>query len=254
MGKTSVAAAMSLILSGRGFSVVAVDADSVPNLAQSLGIPYDRASRIVPIARDDRLIAERTGVAPGTGWGAIFKLNPRVDDLLDRYGVAVRENLRLVVLGGIDASKQGCMCPAIALARRFLRHTLRRREVVVVDSEAGAEVFGRGLAENFDLAVVVCEPTVKSVLIGVDMVRMAGELGVRESVIVVNKARDREAAARLLDELAAHVRYRHVIGFDEELPKLEYEGRGLTELGPDSVFIRDVEALVDKYVVGLLED
>lgn len=240
-----------MILSDLGYYVIALDTDSVPNLAQSLGIPYEESSKIVPLVRNDDFVLERTGAKPGSTWGAIFKLNPRVDDIAEKYGLKIKENLRLVVVGSINASRQGCLCPAIALARRFLKYSLTRKEhVVIVDSEAGAEIFGRGLAENFNLMLVICEPTVKSLRIGHEMIRMGKELGIEKSIVIINKVADKEAAQKLADSIIGDRIQTFIVRFDQKLPEIEYKGLGLDQLPQDSLFLSDLRSLVENFILN----
>jgi len=248
-GKTSLSAALSLLLSEIGFKVLALDTDSTPNLAQSLGIDPSIADEITPLAMNDELIRERTGVLPGSGWGAIFKLNPKVDDIIEKFGVKINDNLSLVVVGSIDASKQGCLCPAIALAKRFIRYSLRRFDgFVIVDSEAGAEVFGRGLAENFDMMFTICEPTVKSIKISRNMIRLAKQLDIKRSIVVVNKVIDNELAMKLAENIISGAPI-HIIHYDDNLPAIEYNGYGINKLPKESRFMIDTKQLIDKYIL-----
>ena len=91
VGKTTVAASLARLLSRMGFRVIAVDADPSLGLAASLGIPLEE---IRPVLLDKALIAERTGV-PG-GYGLFFKLNPKVDDIVERYGVTGPDGVTLL--------------------------------------------------------------------------------------------------------------------------------------------------------------
>jgi CO dehydrogenase maturation factor len=77
VGKSTVAAAMSLLLARRGGRVLAVDADPAANLATSLGISREAQDAIVPISQRKALIEERTG-AKVKQYGQIFKINPAV--------------------------------------------------------------------------------------------------------------------------------------------------------------------------------
>ncbi len=253
-GKTTIAACLSFLLADMGYNVIALDTDSVPNLALSLGIPRDIAEKIVPLAQNEELVEERTGARPGSGWGVLFSLTPRVDDIADKYGIRVRDNLKLVVVGSIDASKQGCLCPAIALARHFLRHTLMSpRDIVVVDAEAGAEVFGRGLAEYFDFMFCICEPTVKSILIGMKLVRLARELNVKNNVIVVNKVRSVFDAERMCDKIVGDSIPWHIIRYDDNVVRAEMEGYGLDKIPRDSVIFLDLKTLIKRFMPWLIK-
>src|SRR4030043_293535 len=89
-----------------GRRVLAVDADPAAHLHSVLGIPRSEMPR--PISAELDLIEERTGAKPGTASGPFFKLNPRVDDIPDRYSVVGADGGRLLVLGTIKAAGRGC--------------------------------------------------------------------------------------------------------------------------------------------------
>jgi len=238
VGKTTVSALLSHFLRDKGLRVLAVDADSVPNLGIALGLPPEVAGSIVPLVRNEELVEQRTGARPGQAWGVLFRVNPRVDDLAERYGVSVGDGLSLLVVGSIDAAKQGCLCPAIALAKRLLKHLVSTADdssAVIVDSEAGAEVFGRGLAENFDHMICVSEPTVASLDISKHLLRMGRQLGIREFSLIVNKMPEecgtlREAVERRFSG-EARVFF---VPRDPEVLRASIEGRGVGTLPDDS--------------------
>lgn len=248
VGKTTISALLSIIFSKNGFKVLALDTDSVPNLAQSLGIPYEEAEKIIPLVKNDKLAEERTGARPGEGWGLIFSLTPKVDDLADKYGVKINDNLKLVVVGSIDASREGCLCPAIALAKAFLLHVmLSKKEVIIVDSEAGAEIFGRGLAEKFDLNITVAEPTIKSLIIAKKLIKMADELGIKNNILVINKVIDSISAIQLYTKIFNdHPVTYHLVRYDPKLLKIEINGYGVDKLPQDSPVVQDVFSLYNK--------
>ena len=82
VGKTTFAAFLIRALSEEGKRVLAIDADPDANLASALGFP--NAPEITPIVEMKSLIEERMGVKLGSV-GAYFKMNPRVDDLPEKY-------------------------------------------------------------------------------------------------------------------------------------------------------------------------
>ena len=247
-GKTTIATLLSIIFSKNGYNVLALDTDSVPNMAQSLGIPYEESEKIVPLAKNDALAEERTGARPGMGWGVLFSLTPRVDDLADKYGLRINDRLKLVVVGSIDVSKEGCLCPAIALAKAFLLHVMiSRNEVIIVDSEAGAEIFGRGLADHFDMNITVSEPTIKSLLIAKKLIRMAKELNVKNNMLVINKATDEIEAAQLFTKIFKDYKIPyHIVRYDPNIVNLEIKGVGLNNLPENSIAYQDIFSLYNK--------
>jgi CO dehydrogenase maturation factor len=112
VGKTTLAALLAHIYAEAGNSVIAIDADPAASLAYALGMPDELAAQVTPIAEMDDLIYERTGAKPGTT-GGYFKLNPRVDDIPDRFSVDYR-GVRLLQLGTISTGGTGCICPESA--------------------------------------------------------------------------------------------------------------------------------------------
>ena len=108
------------------------------------------------------LIAERTGVQPGT-MGGFFKLNPRVDDLPDELSVPV-DGVRLMVMGTVKEGAGRLRLPGIDPAALRLSDIccVRRDEAVILDMEAGIEHLGRGTASGVDAMLVVVEPGARS--------------------------------------------------------------------------------------------
>lgn len=247
-GKTTTSALLAHILADRGYNVLTLDTDSIPNLAQSLGVHFNKALELVPLSRNEELAEERTGARPGEGWGVLFSLTPKVDDLVEKYGIKIKPNLSLVVVGSIEQSKEGCLCPSIALARAFLRHVLlSEKDIVIVDCEAGAEVFGRGLAEKFDVMLCIAEPTLKSLMIAKKLIRMGKELSISSIFLVINKVQDSLKASQVytkvfLNELVPY----HLISFDESVVFVDNDGLGVNSIPKDSQIYRDVEALARK--------
>jgi len=106
-----------------------------------------------------------------------------------------------------------------------------RNQVVVMDTHAGVEHFGRSLARGFDTVVVVVEPTYNSVQVGVDTARLAEDLGIPRAHLVVNRVRrdaDTHRALDLAERLGAPTFASvHTIPFDEQVPDTEPSVEGL---------------------------
>ncbi len=178
VGKTTLTVLLAREAADRGHQVFLVDADPDANLAVSLGL--DREPQ--PLVEHQELIAERTGGAAG-----LLRLNPRVEDIPDRYAV-VHEGIRLVTLGAVRAGGGGCACPGSSFLKAFLTHLLLQRdELVLVDMEAGIEHLGRGTVQGVDGLLVVVDPDRRSQQTAVRISRLAGELGIRRVWVVANK-------------------------------------------------------------------
>jgi CO dehydrogenase maturation factor len=90
VGKTTITALLAHSFAKKDYKTFLVDADPSPNLGFALGIPEDTLEEITPISAMSELIEERTGVKPGSGYGAMFKINPRVDDIPDTFALKGR--------------------------------------------------------------------------------------------------------------------------------------------------------------------
>lgn len=213
VGKTTLAAALALRFAEEGRKVIAIDADPDSNLAATLGFPDPE--KIVPLIEMKALIAERTGAEPG-GFGAYFKLNPKVDDIPERHAPEHR-GIRLLVMGGLRKGGSGCFCPEHAFLKALLAHLLVGREdVVILDMEAGIEHLGRGTAQAVDALVVVVEPSRRSIETALRIQGLASELGLSKVFMVGNKTRDAEDT----DFIRAHLSGMELLGviqYDREI-------------------------------------
>ena len=202
VGKTTVSAMLASLYGRKGTPVLAVDADPSPNLASALGVSKEVRDKVVPLSQMLDLIEERTGVRPGSSYGAMFRLNPQVDDLVDKFGLRVTDKVSLLVLGSVESGGSGCFCPENALLRRLVKHmVLDRDEVLIMDMEAGVEHLGRGTAEGVDLMLIVVEPGLRSVETAMRIKSLAADVGITNVAGVVNKVRTQEDLDAIRQEL-----------------------------------------------------
>ncbi|RME76069.1 MAG: carbon monoxide dehydrogenase [Chloroflexi bacterium] len=188
VGKTTLAALMAHIYAEAGHKVIAIDADPAASLAYALGMPDDLAAKVTPIAEMEDLIYERTGAKPGTS-GGFFTLNPRVDDIPDRFSVQYR-GIRLLQLGTISSGGSGCICPESAILRALVTYViLYRDEVMILDMDAGVEHLGRATAKAVDAFLIVVEPGRRSLSTAANIQKLAADIGVTHCFVVGNKVR-----------------------------------------------------------------
>ncbi len=198
VGKTLLASLLSKIFSESGYSVLAIDADPDANLAANLGFPHP--DDITPISELSDLIEERTGARPGQS-APFFKLNPKVDDIPEKYSVK-HDGVRLMVMGRIKRGGTGCYCPEGALLQALLSHLLvQRDEVVILDMEAGIEHLARGTARVVDKLIVVVEPGRRSIETARRIFQLAHDLGLQNIAVVGNKIRNPSEKEFLISSL-----------------------------------------------------
>jgi CO dehydrogenase maturation factor len=202
VGKTTLTALLAQAYAKKGRDVLAVDADPSPCLAGALGFPTELRARLHPIAEMDGLIEERTGAKPGTV-GGFFTLNPRVDDIPERFSVLHR-GVRLLEMGSVDTGGSGCICPESAMLKTLFTHLLFRKEdVLLLDMYAGVEHLGRATVDFVDAMLVVAEPTRRSLGTAAQIKKLANDIGLTRLYLVGNKVRNDEEARFLEAETPA---------------------------------------------------
>ena len=199
VGKTTLAALLAQVYADQGRQVLAVDADPSPCLAGALGFPDHLRRQLHPIAEMDQLIEERTGAKPGT-IGGFFTLNPRVDDIPERFSV-LYQGVRLLEMGSVDMGGSGCICPESAMLKTLFTHLLfRKDDVLILDMYAGVEHLGRATVDFVDAMLVVVEPTRRSLGTAAQIKSLADDIGLTRLYLVGNKVRNPEEAAFLQAE------------------------------------------------------
>lgn len=190
VGKTTISALIARALTGKGKRVIAVDADPVTNLGASLGIPEDNWP--TPISELKDLIFKRTGAQPGT-FGGYFKMNPKVDDIPDRYAAENTGGVKLLVMGTVEKGGSGCVCPESVLLKNLIQHLLLSKDdAVIMDMEAGIEHLGRATSRAVDVLIVVVDAGARSHYAARKIRELAGDLGLSNIKIIGNRIRNLE--------------------------------------------------------------
>lgn len=227
-GKTTVAGVLAHCFKSDGYKVLAVDADPDANLASAIGIGAERASAIVPISKMHELIRERTGAEPGR-FGQMFKINPRVSDIPDRYCID-SDGIRLIVMGAVRKGGGGCACPENVLLQSLLVEImLKRDDVVIVDMEAGIEHLGRATCKAVDAMLVVVEPGARSVSTAKRIMDLAAEIGVDSFLVVGNKVRNEAQREWIAGEFPS-IEIAGMIPYSEAIAEADMSGRPPLEM------------------------
>jgi CO dehydrogenase maturation factor len=233
VGKSTITAALALITAGRGMKVLAIDADPDANLASALGIPLADQKAILTIARQKRLIEERTG-AKVQQYGQIFRINPEVADIAEKYSYR-HKGVDLLVLGAIEGGGTGCACPENVLLRSLVQDlVLHRGEALFMDMEPGIEHIGRATARGVTSFIIVVEPGQRSIESFRRISAMAEEIGIEKLFIIGNKLRSKADE----DLIRQAVSGREILGFipfSEALLANDRDGRSVIDDLDDSL-------------------
>jgi len=200
VGKTTITSLLARCLAAdKNNKVIAIDADPVANLAAGLGIPEDQP--ITPISQLTELIAERTGATPGT-MGGFFTLNPKVDDIPERFSLE-RDGVKLLVMGTVQSGGSGCICPESTILKALMNHlVLVREDIVIMDMEAGVEHLGRATSSSVDALIVVVNPGARSRNAAAKIRKLGQDIGIKNIVILGNRTKGPEDEKLIRESLA----------------------------------------------------
>jgi CO dehydrogenase maturation factor len=243
-GKSTLAGTLALLYASEGRRVLAIDADPDANLASALGVPPELRSGIHTISAERHLVEERTG-AKVQGFGQIFKINPEVADIAERYATRYA-GVDLLVLGAVQRAAGGCACPESVLLKNLVLHLLLKSdEIVILDMEAGIEHLGRGTAMGVDLMLAVVEPGKRSVETAHRIRDMASAIGIHDFGIVLNKSVACDEECEWITEEFGAGTLLGAIPFDRRIGQADRLGQSLLDLKQQDLLnpfieIRDV--------------
>lgn len=100
-GKTTISGTLARALARRGRNVLAIDADTNPNLAVTVGVPQEQARAMLGLPLD---LLERRTAADGTT-EVVFTADPY--DLVDRFGATGPDGVQLIVMGAVGHGGKG---------------------------------------------------------------------------------------------------------------------------------------------------
>jgi CO dehydrogenase maturation factor len=237
-GKSTVVALLASEARLRGYRVLVVDSDeSNSGLFRMLGFDYPP-----PPLMD--LVGGKKSLQQKMGQPSVLSESHIVLDNLPPQYLVQKDGLRLVGIGKIMQSLEGCACPMGVLSREFLKKlTLAEDELAIVDMEAGVEHFGRGVETSIDSVLVVVEPPLESLNVGQKIHDLASGIGIKNVWAVLNKVPSEEIANRLKAELKE--RQIDVVGciyLDADIFKSSLDGR----MPVKGVAVQEIKDVLDR--------
>jgi CO dehydrogenase maturation factor len=242
-GKTSIAGTMARLLGRDGNRVLAIDGDSNPNLALTLGIPVERINDIPTLPRD-LLRRDDDGV----------HLTRTLEEVRETHSLDGPDGVTLLVMAhpSPEEAGTGCLCGMHATVRTLIdTATEDDADVTLLDTEASPEHLTRGTAAYAETLLVVVEPYYKSLETGRRMAALARDLGLKRILLVANKVAEdpelqavREFADRHGLELAGSVPY------DDAMPAAERAEAAPLDFAPGAAAVAAIGELARKVSNG----
>ena len=136
-------------------------------------------------------IEEKTGARPGDGYGPLMRLNPDVDDVVDRFGQRAPDGVRFLAMGTLSGAGGGCLCPENTLlaADRPGHRPPREARRSSSTPRPGSSTSDAPWPEGFGEAIVVTDPTYSGIGVAIAAARLARDLGIPRVHLAVNRVR-----------------------------------------------------------------
>ena len=131
--------------------------------------------------------------------GYLFEKKWSISDIPEEF-LTGEENLHLLAIGKIAEAEEGCACAMGFTAKMFLDNIeTGDNDVVITDTEAGVEHFGRGVDKNADIILMVIDPSYESIRLSEKIYDMGSQLG-KPVFFIINKV-DKEQAAMIRESI-----------------------------------------------------
>jgi CO dehydrogenase maturation factor len=243
VGKTTIAGTLARILAQRGERVLALDVDSSPNLAVSLGLPQQEAAHLGTVPRG---LTEWRTAQDGS---AYVHLNLPVSDFIEDYSICAPDGVRLLVMGQVLEAGVGCRCEDHAIARGITSQILAEADAVIVDMEPGLEHLGRGTAEHMDALLIVVEPYFRSLMTAERIYELADQLEIPQILVVANRIRNEKE--KLAIEKFCQDKGFTLLGavpYDTSIVEAEENGKAPVDYEPGSPAVLAISQLAEDLV------
>jgi CO dehydrogenase maturation factor len=232
-GKTSISGTLARLIARNGQSVLAIDGDTNPNLALTLGIPAQRINDL-PVLPSGLLERTESGL----------ELKQSLAELRATHSVEGPDGVTLLVMAHPheEDAGTGCYCGMHATVRELIESaTDVDADVTLLDTEASPEHLTRGTAKYADVMLTVVEPYFKSLETGRRMAELAHGLGLKRVLLVANKVRDDNELAAVKEFADKHdLELAATIPYDEKLLEAERAEESPLDFDPDSAAVQAI--------------
>src|SRR5262245_1057767 len=226
-GKTSISGTLARLIARDGQSVLAIDGDTNPNLALTLGIPAERINDL-PVLPSGLLERGDDGL----------ELKKSLAELRSTHSVEGPDGVTLLVMAHPheEDAGSGCYCGMHATVRELIESaTDADADVTVLDTEASPEHLTRGTAKYADVMLTVVEPYFKSLETGRRMAELGRGLGLKRVVLVANKVRDEQEQAAVEEFAVKHdLEIMATVPYDDRLQEAERAQAAPLDFDPDA--------------------
>ena len=204
-GKSTITSLLAKNLETQSYRVLVVDADE-SNFGLSAQLGLADAVELMEQIGGKRAVKNKMGRVVDGHKAPVFDQTWRIEDI-PKESLSQKGNLYLLQIGKVKHFDEGCACPMGVLSKDFLNHlTLAPKDIAIIDTEAGIEHLGRGVATAVDLIIGIIDPSYESIKLSKKIAAMADESN-KPIYFIINKA-----DASVADKIRAQIGKENVIG------------------------------------------
>ncbi len=232
-GKTTISSIIARLLTEKGQSLLAVDADPPMGLTYAVGAEPqstlgDMRRRIIEDPEQKRRVSGDTPVR----------------DIIIEDALIQRERLDLLVVG--QSEGPGCYCGLNELLKFGIESLASRYRVTLVDCEAGIEQINRRVISSISHLLMVSDPTVKGLRTAEYLLKISDQYGVEGQCrvgLVVNRVSGRiDGLAEKADRMGLGLW--GTVPLDDNVARFDLNGAPTFDLPRDSSSVLAVEKIL----------
>lgn len=258
-GKTTVAALFGQYAKTRHKHVLAIDADLNIHLPRALGmqipapdlhLSYPAAGEVIKkILKGSstriQTVAHFKKSTPPSHGSRLILLDDVHDPILSEHSTQY-DDMRLMVVGTYTEEDIGASCyhNDLAILENVLTHLVDDQGVVIADMVAGTDAFASTLHAQFDLTVIVVEPTWRGIEVYKDYTKLCQQAGCDDALKVVgNKIKTVEDRARI----EAYIPKEKILGYIGQSSYLEVQEKTEGRIQVQEIEPENTQAVIAAY-------
>jgi CO dehydrogenase maturation factor len=180
-GKSTIVALLAKEMARRKNKVLVIDSDE-SNIGLHSRLGMEKPTDFMNYFGGKKLLFEKTKE---------MKNKWRLDNLPEDY-LTEKGNIQLLSMGKIYQFGEGCACPINALSSKFLEVlNLGNGEILIADTDAGIEHFGRGVEKGVDIILIIVDPSQESILLANKISELGQQID-KPVYYVLNRVSDQE--------------------------------------------------------------
>ena len=196
-GKSTISALLAKEMAKRERRVLVIDTDE-SNFGIHMQLGMAKPDDFMNYFGGKKVLFEKTKTLQGK-W--------KMDELPNEY-ISKKGNIMLMAMGKIYDFGEGCACPINALASKFLEVLeIDKNELLIADTDAGVEHFGRGVENGCDCIFSIIDPSRESILLAEKIIKLGQQVNKPVYYVLnkVNKESGKELSEAIDDNKVAAI-------------------------------------------------